>query len=92
MSEHQLPGLFTRRLYLLFVTKHAESRTIPAGGFENKYLQFVDASAILESVTIIPKPDVHYFNRALNLAPCVVDDDSTKFWVHSIGVTKQGET
>ena len=93
MSEHE------QRMNTVWLTfcgffsyQHAGSETIAVPGFEKKYLQFVDASAILERVTIIPKPSVYYSNRAVHLGPCEIDDDLTKFWVHNIGVTKAGET
>jgi len=71
---------------------YADKDTIPGIGFESYYLQFVDAAAILESVTIIVKPAVYYSHRAVHLSPVDFDDADNTFWVHNIGVTKLGET
>ena len=70
---------------------HAGTKVITSGGFEKKYYQFIPASAILESVSIVPKPKPYYVRGSLQLDSCDCEDDDRKFWVHNIGKTKVGE-
>jgi hypothetical protein len=56
--------------------------------FGDAYYQFIEASAILETVTVLPKP----FSNALEDDNGNINQADRKMWVHTVGQSALGET